>query len=229
MCFELHKIAKRDCNKYELPYRCYYNYLLDRAHHPSNKLMLNPCYPEPGYPIEWILKVDKNDFDIPKELIGSRTIDPYTYDNLKPEVKEQVNQIRYRFSTWGAFDEKWHKIFGKYIANYDFESFTCFDFYGCTLGELNTDETSVTQDDIELLQRVYNRFATKYKENPNIYRVREPEYRPEFGYLYYDEPFVMKLTKDELQQKIDTYKAMNLPMSQDEIEALEKLYGVSLA
>jgi hypothetical protein len=231
---ELHKLAKKDAFKvYALPYRAYYDYLRKRAKEPSNTLMINPCYPEPGYPIDGIIRVTKSDFEIPKEAIESSPgEDLYIYNYLKPEIKAQVDAIINRFSPWHnatTFSPEWKKIFLKFIKDYDFDTFTCFDFFGATIGEINDPEIGlVDESQIEVCKAVYKRLADEYKENPERYEYQEPIYHEEYGYLYQDTPFTMLMSKDEALAQIELYNNMNMPMSSEEQAAYLKLHGVEL-
>lgn len=230
LALELHKKAKREAFKiYHLPYRCYYDYLKSRADHPGNKLMLNPCWPNPGYPIDKVIIVNKEEFDISKELAnGSRPFEEvYSYDHLKPEVKEQVELIRNRFCPWGElFSDTWKKYFLKFLNGYDFTKFTCFDFFGATLGEVDLDGEIIDESQIGLLQSVYERLQKEYKENPSKYNYEDPLSCEEYLYLYQDKPFTIEQTQDEVKEAIDRAKALNKPMSDEQAAVYMKRYGM---
>lgn len=229
---ELHKIAKRDgFHVYKLPYRVYYDYLRKRANEPSDKLMLNPCYPDPGYPIEGILKVSKDDFIISKEDMATKKgADLYCYENLNPECQEIVNRIKKRWSPWerleALFSAEWEQTFLHLLNGYDFNSFSCFDFFGGSLTEANDQYDCVTTAEIEIMRHIYTRHKEKYLENPEKYKPNEPLNREEYSYLFYDEPFVLKLTPDEAKAKLEMYHSMNMLMSEVESEAFCRLHGV---
>lgn len=227
---ELHKIAKRDGFRvYGLPYRIYYDYLRKRAKEPSNKLMLNPCYPDPGYPIEGIITVSKDDFEIPNEKMEKGGADLYTYDYLKPEVQEVVYRIMKRFSPWANKENinkaEWKKTFLHLFTGYDFKEFTCFDHFGMSLTEAN-ECYGVIEPQIDIFNDMCQLRQDEYLRNPEKYKHTEPIYREEYSYLFYEEPFALKLTRDEAQGTIDMYANMNMPMSDVEIEAFLKLHGV---
>lgn len=229
---ELHKIARRDCMKiYKLPYRVYYDYLRKRAHEPSGTVMLNPCYPDPGYPIEGILKVSKDDFIINKETMKPGA-EPYCYENLKPEYQDVVDRISTRWSPWlklnSCFDKEWEKYFLKLLNGYDFESFSCFDFFGGALAEADEQYGCVTAAEVEILKNIYTRMKEQYLANPESYNLTEPIYREEYAYLFYDEPFVLKLTPEEAKAQIEMYHSMNMLMSEVETEAFYRLHGVEV-
>ena len=228
---ELHKQAKKEAYKiYKLPYRVYYDYLRKRAFAPTNRLMLNPCYPEPGYPIDGIIQVLENDFEIPQELLNGSRDNLYVYQYLKPEIKTQVDAIKRRFCSWDSpdvFNEKWKSIFLKYLNGYDIESFSCFDFFGATLNELDDPELGlIDESQIEMIRAVYLRLQGEYMENPSKYEYKEPYDAEEYSYLYTDCPFALKFSKEEALAKIDMYKRMNMPMSEVEQEAFFKMHGV---
>lgn len=226
--WELHKQAKKEAFEiYKLPYRVYYNYLRKRAFEPSDKMLLNPCYPEPGYPIDGVLKVIKEDFELSEEILKGNREDIFTYEHLKPEVKEQVDKIRAHYCTWhneDIYGPEWKKIYLKFLKGYDFEAFNCFDFYGVPAWDLNA--LDVTNDDIEMLKNIFVRLKAEYDKSPEAYDYKEPLDCEEYYYLYTDKPFALKLTKEEAAGKVDMYKQMNMPMSEAEQEAYFKLHDV---
>lgn len=226
LCLELHKKAKREAFKlYYLPYRCYYDYLRNRAHNPSNKLMLNPCWPHPGYPVDKIIKVSQEEFEIQKD--GNRSYEEmYCLDNLKPEVKEQVLKVKERFCPYGKiFDEDWERYFLKFLKGYHFENFTCFDFFGATLGELDPELGVTDESQIILCQRMYECLQDKYNSNPSKYEYEDPEDHEEYLFLYQNMPFTIIKSNDEINEAITRAKALNKPMSEAEQEAYKKRYA----
>lgn len=229
LALELHKLAKKDCyTKYHLPYRCYYEYLKNRANNPSNKLMLNPCWPSPGYPIDSVLKVDKNDFEIPENESGSRPQEEvYCYENLKPETKELVNQIIERFTPWtNPFDTTWQRYYCKFLQGFDFNSFNCFDFFGASPVELEPTMGIIDEPQIEITRRVYTRLQERYNTSIPLYEYEDPESCEEYLYLYHDEPFILVRTKADVDGEIEAAKMLNKPLTPSQIEALYKRYGV---
>ncbi len=229
LALELHKKAKREAfTTYHLPYRCYYDYLKNRANNPSDKLMLNPCWPNPGYPTDKVIRVSKNEFDITKELLnGSRPYEEiYIYDHLKPEVREQVTLIINRFCTWSElFCDTWKRYFLKFLKGYDFTKFTCFDFFGATLGEVDLDGEIIDESQIDLMQSIYDRLQKEYNEDPSKYDYEDPLSCEEYLYLYQDKPFTIEQNQDEIKEAIDRAKALNKPMSNEEEVAYMKRYG----
>lgn len=229
LCLEIHKMAKRDAfSLYGLPYRCYYNYLRDRAKNPSNKIMINPCYPRPGYPVDSILRVSKKDFVIPDGASKGSRIESeiYTYDNLKPEIKEKVGLLKARFCPWTEnYDTNWKRYFLKYLKGYDFDNFACFDFLGTSEGELQETEFA-DQDQIELMKRVYKRLQDEYNELPSLYDFEDPDDCDEYHYLYQDKPFILERTKEEVNEEIERAKVMGKPLTPAEIAACYKMYGL---
>ena len=189
--------------------------------------MLNPCWPNPGYPIDRIIKVSKDEFDIPKD--GSRSFeDMYSLKNLKPEVREQVLQVSDRYKVWrNIFDENWEKYFLKFLKGYNFESFTCFDFFGATIGEVDPDIGLVDESQIILMQRIYERLQSEYNENPSKYEYEDPMDCEEYFYLYQATPFTVIQSKDEINEAITRAKALNKPMSEAEQEAYKKRYALT--
>lgn len=199
----------------------------ERAYNPTGKLMLNPCWPNPGYPIDRIIKVTKEEFDIPKD--GSRAFDDmYSIKNLKPEVREQVLQVSERYKVWrNIFDGNWEKYFLKFLKGYNFKSFTCFDFFGATIGEVDPDIGLVDESQIILMQRIYERLQNEYNENPSKYEYEDPMDCEEYFYLYQAAPFTVIQSKDEINEAITRAKALNKPMSEAEQEAYKKRYALS--
>jgi len=231
LALELHKIAKREAfSVYSLPYRCYYDYLRNRAKNPSDRLMLNPCWPSPGYPIDKVIRVEKSEFVIPENESGSRTLeDLFCYQNLKPEIREQVDLIRKRFCPWDdgeIFNDTWKKYFLKYLQGYDFNTFGCFDFFGATPGELPPEYGLVDDSQITLLVTVYSRLQNEYSKDKDRYSYEEPADREEYHYLYQNEPFTLARTKEDIDNEIENAKLLNRPMSGAEIAALYKRYGI---
>ena len=98
------------------------------------------------------MKVTKEDFELSEEILKGNREDIFTYEHLKPEVKEQVDKIRAHYCTWhneDIYGPEWKKIYLKFLKGYDFEAFNCFDFYGVPAWDLNA--LDVTNDDIEML------------------------------------------------------------------------------
>ena len=190
--------------------------------------MLNPCWPNPGYPVDKVIIVSKEEFDIPKTLLnGNRPFeDLYTIEHLKPEVREQVIQIKNRFCTWGEnYSSTWEKYFLKFLKGYDFRNFTCFDFFGVTIGECDP-ELGLDESDVELMQNVYSRLQSTYLEAPENYSYEDPKDHETYLYLYQDKPFTVAQSKDEVQEAIERAKALNTPMSEEQKAAYMKRYGV---
>lgn len=199
----------------------------ERAYNPTGKLMLNPCWPNPGYPIDRIIKVTKEEFDIPKD--GSRAFDDmYSINNLKPEVREQVLQVSERYKSWHEiFDDNWKRYFLKFLKGYNFDIFTCFDFFGAPMGEVDPSVGLVDESQIILMQRIYERLASEYYENPSKYDYEDPMDCDVYLYQYQGAPFTVLQTTDEINEAITRAKALNKPMTEEEQEAYKKRYALS--
>ena len=121
IAYECHKKAKRAFQEYGLPYRVYFDYLSERYHRNKDTVPINPCYPMPGYLIDSVIRVTKEDF---------KTADQgevYSYDNLNEEKKFSVYMLIEQSRGWKMFDDKWKNENGILLklrfklAQYEFE------------------------------------------------------------------------------------------------------------
>lgn len=229
--WECHKMAVRDCWKYYfIPYKVYFDYLRNRAYNPSNKLMLNPCFPNPGIPVEAALKVTEDDFNI-KE--GAKREEVFTFENLKEGVKEQAEAIIKRHRPWKFFDDDWLKTFRKHLNGYKTQSFTFFDYFGGRPGEIPFDGHMADESDYEQLKDLYWWWERHedYSYEPPVpmdYDYEDPEYKPEYAFDYLDKPFILMVSEDEAKQEIKKYNHMGLLLSEQEQAAYLKRYGYKL-
>ena len=164
--FELHKQACRGMDLYGLPYRVYLDYLKywDKNDMPYEEratyVMINPGYPEDGYPVDRVRVVTPDDLDmsnIPRNENGS--IDIYAFDDictLKTSVQKEILHDIEPLRKWKIHDDNWKRYFSHFLVGYDFERFTEFDFSGNT--------GKMTPEDLELLRHIYARVLKEYED-----------------------------------------------------------------
>ena len=126
-----------------------------------------------------------------------------------------------------AYDDNWKRYFFKFIKGYNFDAFTCFDFFGATMGEVDPALGLVDESQIFLMQRVYSRYANEYNENPSKYEYEDPMDCDEYLYLYQSTPFTILKSNEEINEAITRAKALNKPMTEEEQEAYKKRYALS--
>lgn len=222
-------MAVRDCWKYYfIPYKVYFDYLRNRAYNPSNKLMLNPCFPNPGIPVEAVLKVTEDDFNI---VEGAKREDIFTLENLKEGVKEQAEAIIKRHRPWDFMKGDWFKIFRKYLNGYSTQIVSFFDYFGGRPGEIPFDGHMADESDYEQLKDLYwswERHEDRDNSDCMNYDYEDPEYKPEYAFDYLDKPFILMVSEDEAKQEIKKYNHMGLLLSEQEQAAYLKRYGYKL-
>lgn len=222
-------MAVRDCWKYYfIPYKVYFDYLRNRAYNPSNKLMLNPCFPNPGIPVEAVLKVTEDDFNI---VEGAKREDIFTLENLKEGVKEQAEAIIKRHRPWDFMKGDWFKIFRKYLNGYSTQIVSFFDYFGGRPGEIPFDGHMADENDYEQLKDLYwswERHEDRDNSDCTDYDYEDPEYKPEYAFDYLDQPFILMVSEDEAKQEIKKYNHMGLLLSEQEQAAYLKRYGYKL-
>lgn len=222
-------MAVRDCWKYYfIPYKVYFDYLRNRAYNPSNKLMLNPCFPNPGIPVEAVLKVTEDDFNI---VEGAKREDIFTLDNLKEGVKEQAEAIIKRHRPWDFMKGDWFKIFRKYLNGYSAQTVSFFDYFGGRPGEIPFDGHMADESDYEQLKDLYwswERHEDRDNSDCTNYDYEDPEYKPEYAFDYLDQPFILMVSEDEARQEIKKYNHMGFLLSEQEQAAYLKRYGYKL-
>jgi hypothetical protein len=222
---EWHKQAKRAFKEYGLPYKVYFNYLKDRANNDTSTIPINPCYPMPGYPVEQVIKVTCEDFDITNEDIeGSRTLeDVYTFDHLCEDKQKAVTILSCKVKPWKTLDENWKRYFSIFLLGYDFYKFTEFDFMG-EVGVLGSGE-------LRLMQNYYTHAVVgeymKHKDTDN-YLLEVPKWEPEYNYLYTNSPYELIWDKDTIKERVYLEKLMNIPPNKHLQKVYMDEYGINI-
>jgi len=157
-----HKRALEVWKMYGIPYKCTLDYLKKDL---QDVVLLNDCYPLPGYPKD----VKKIIVHVPQDTLPNE---------LTPNEEKQaeINEYARQFIKYQRFDEEWKYRFLHFLDNYDFSLFTAFDFTG-----MNED---ISLSDLNLLRNVYTRLQAEYKSNPTDYINTEPVYLDEYKEQY---------------------------------------------
>lgn len=219
IALECHKKAKTGFSEYGLPYRVYFDYLSERYHKDKNTVPINPCYPLPGYPIDKVIRVRKEDFNT------SDQGNVYTCDNLKDEKRLAVYMLIEQLRNWERFDYDgdWAHLFAMFLEGYDFTQFTEFDFIG-EVGLLRPEELRLCRNFFS--EAIMKTFA-EHKDNGQ-YMLHEPKSRPEDKYLYYEQPFILVMEKDEIRDAVAIEKKMNMPPDERQRKVYKDMYGIDI-
>ena len=187
-----HNEAVRGMELYGLPYRCYLDYLKywDNNDMPYEErityVMINPCYPEEGYPLDKVRVVTPDDIDMdnaPRNEKGRIEILPFEdISTLKLSVQKEILHDIEPLRKWKILDDNWKRYFSHFLKGYDFESFTEFDFAG-TSGQMG-------KEDLGLLRNIYARVLKEYENKAlDNYIEEEPRTTPERLKRYTNNPY----------------------------------------
>lgn len=193
-----HEQAQSSFYDYGLPYRVFLDYLKQPRN--DNNVPINHCYPLPGFELSKRVNVTTNDFDLSKmdSDIPLCFNEVFCVENLKADKKAEVLRFIEDSRTWKQTgDTEWQRIFAHFLNGYDFSKFTEFDFLGTT--------NTLTQSDLGLLQKVYERYQEDYLQNPNDYIQSEPllaDYVGQFG----SSPYIIHFTDEEKRESEELEK-----------------------
>ena len=185
-----HLATIEEVEKYKLPYRV----LIDQKKNIIGKgyTQVSDTYPLPGYP-----KADRPIFNYPIDYID----DNPTYKGADSEkLKDANKQVllsfidKYRHDWSNADTNEWDYYLIHLLANYDFDSFTVFDFYG--------ENKEIPQADLDLLRKYYKRKQKQFTDNPSKYFNNEPTYTNEERKKYSFSTHLVKYS-DEVIKKYD--------------------------
>lgn len=200
--FNLHKQAVKGMNLYGLPYRVYLDYLKridNMTYEESNTIVLvNPCYPDDGYPIDKVRVVTPDDLDmgnVPRDENGKTDILPFDdICTLKTSVQNEIIHTIEPLRKWKILDDNWKRYFSHFLKGYDFMRFTEFDFSGST--------GKMTPEDLGMLQHLYARVLDEYENGaPDDYLTEEPVTTEERKRRYTDKPYRVLWDKDTIEER----------------------------
>jgi len=201
--FNLQKQAVNEGMRlYGLPFRVYFDYL-KRVDNMSgaerdNIILINPCYPDEGYPRDKVRVVTPDDIDMdnaPKNENGRSELLPFDdICTLKTSVQKEILHETEPLRKWHIHDDNWKRYFSHFLVGYDFESFTEFDFTGET--------GKATKEDIELLRHIYARLQREYEGRVlDDYLTEEPTTTKERKRRYTDKPYRAVWDKDTIEER----------------------------
>jgi hypothetical protein len=224
--FELHKQAvKEGMRLYGLPFRVYFDYLkrIDNMGYEerNNIVLINPCYPEEGYPLDKIRIVTLDDLDmsnIPRDDNGYMDLLPFEdISTLKTSVQNEILHDIEPLRKWHIHDDNWKRYFSHFLVGYDFDSFTEFDFTGVS--------GKATSEDIQLLRHIYTRLQREYEERVlDGYLTEEPRTNEERKRRYTDKPYKILLDKDTIEERERLTKQLGIEPSYTD-EEYEVVFG----
>ena len=189
---------------FNLPFRILYNYFNEygyrylkcaTAAHHDNIVLLNRCYPAPGYSEDGLMGFDWGDYDnigITNGLVkGDPTSDKFdliTYIR-NADMKAEAERKAYSQHTWDLETKegikRWEYEFAHFLK--DIEGYTYFDYFG-TKGTIlkkstlkNPKHTKDTISDKSALKNqkriiYWQQLSEAYNKNPESYRQEEPRF-----------------------------------------------------
>lgn len=190
MAYRQHLKACKWVDKYNLPYRVATDYL-KRYNKQSGVVLINECYPLPGYPAADLLTFtpDKVDSDNPKyhkskNKDGKPMLTIDVFRHLKPEYEAQVIEHNKQYRPWNletaAGRGAWEREFAHFLEGYDIDAFTAFDMFGSADAEENA---------LYERKQYFKGVLDRYRSQKNAYRTSEPPYLDEYKGKYTDRKF----------------------------------------
>ena len=194
--FMMHQKARKWVTKYNLPYRISLDYLkqYDLA---SGIVLINECYPKPGYPKDGVLHLGINDMDVNnpdcyEERDGKRIQNINTFKTPLPAAAQKIEMNNQRFRTWNLQTEEgreeWERQFAHFLDGYDLDSFSSWDMFGVP---------DAPDDVLEALRRYLKGVLLRYRDSKTAsrtsYRTEEPPYLPEYDELYTTQKFLLNI------------------------------------
>ena len=190
--FERHQKACKWVFEFNLPYRVSLDYL-KRYKAADGVVMINRCYPLPGYPAAALLtltpgELDEQNPDTYKvDPDGRKVLNMKIFDTPLQNIEEKIQENLRQFWTWDLETpeglQAWELEFAHFLDGYDIDSFTAFDMFG----RPDADENALYER-----KRYYKGVLDRFKHSKNAYRQNEPPYLPEYAEKYTDKRFILK-------------------------------------
>ena len=191
--FDHHNTACKWVTEYGLPYRVSLDYL--KTHSKDDGIVLiNPCYPLPGYPVDGILTITGADLDYDNPNLytvdekGVRTYKSELFYSPNAGAAEEIRVHNLQFRTWDLETvdglTAWEYEFAHFLDGYDIDRFTAFDTFG---------RGNVSDNALDAFKRTLKAIQHRFKANKQSYRTSEPVYLPEYDELYTVAAFKLKL------------------------------------
>lgn len=196
-----HLFTMQMVNVYNLPFKILrdyykkygYKYLksTDTAHNDSI-VLLNRCYPRPGYLIDKLIGVNTSDINLLEGRFADDLNDLKLVikdDRLKEEVESTAAEQHLWDLSTAAGHKHWEYYFAHFLASAHFDEYSYLDWWG----ERTPNEvmTQAQQDRIAY----WKRLQRAYLRNPENYMQEEPQYLPEYEGKYTN---AMMYLKDEI-------------------------------
>ena len=223
--FNLHKQAVKGMELYGLPYRVYLDYIkrIDNMDYEerSTIVLVNPCYPDEGYPLDKVRVVTPDDLDmsnVPRNDKGCIDILPFDdMCTLKTSVQNEIIHTIEPLRKWKILDDNWKRYFSHFLVGYDFMRFTEFDFSGIT--------GKMTPEDLGMLQHLYARVLDEYEERVlDDYLTEEPRTTEERKRRYSDKPYRVLWDKDTIEEREHLTEQLGIEPSYTD-EEYEVVFG----
>lgn len=175
---------------YNLPFKILHDYFkkygtkhqrADAAHNDSI-VLLNRCYPRPGYLIDKLVYVPQKSVKLIEGVFADDLSDLKLTINDK-ELKTKAESTAAEQHVWdlrtAAGRKNWEYYFAHFLQSAHFDEYSHFDFWG-EKSAPNGRTTQEQQDRIAYWKRV----QSKYLRNPENYMQTEPPYLPEYDGKY---------------------------------------------
>ena len=205
--YKVRQKALKWIKKYNLPYRVSVDYLKKYGLN-SGIVLINRCYPLPGYPRADLLTITPDDLNRDLETLFTQEpgkllkYDMKLFRTPKPEVKERIEQHNRQFHTWDLETdtglESWEHEFAHFIVPYDIDSFTVFDMFGTV---------DASENALYARKRYFKGIIDRFNSANGAYRASEPPYLPEYADKYTTNTFVLDFETDNLGFEIDETEA----------------------
>lgn len=192
VAYERHLKACAWVDTYNLPYRVSMDYMKRYGHH-SGVVLINPCYPLPGYPAAELLTLSHDDLDTDNPDVyrieqGRRVYLMKLFDTPKEEVRQRVEQHNKRFRPWDLDTDDgrrvWELEFAHFLTGYDIDAFSMFDMFG----RMDADETA-----LRARKRYYKGVLDRFNSGNGAYRTSEPPYLPGYEEQYTAQEYLISL------------------------------------
>ena len=195
--YRTHIWACKMVEQYNLPYRILlayfkqhgYEYLKNHgAAHDENIVLINRCYPLPGYTIADLPTIDwyirKNEINPFIRIVSGPFDDDLTSSKFDlrtfiddEAINAQIEEATRKQHTWDLQTSEgikaWEHEFAHFLADENFSTYTAFDWFGV--------KTS-TPDNSKI--KYWKKLQRDYRKNPDEYRQEEPPYLPEYANKY---------------------------------------------
>lgn len=181
--YKMHQKACKWVHKYNLPWRVSMDYL-KRFDLTSGVVLINECYPLPGYPITELIHITLADIANNPACIeilpdGKKKLKPQALDTLPPDLADVIEEHNRKYRPWdletAAGRDSWEREFAHFLDNYDFDSFSCWEMFGTS---------DLPESELYARKRYYKDVLQRYRSAKSSYRANEPPYLAEYADTY---------------------------------------------